>query len=980
MKSQQDKVKFIRISVEEGLSQSSAFSIAQDDLGYIWIATFDGLNRYDGYSIKVYKNDKSNPHSVTDNYIQNLCVDDNGYLWIGTNSKGLCWYDDTKDQFNPIPQKSLENENGLEGTSVLSLVKLDKNRIVALTEEGINLIDINTKKCTKISEKDYLKIENSASLISYFNKEVTPEKTINCMLIDASKNVWEGLNEGLVRTKNESYKKIIYKNEIHNSYSLSSNEITCLYEDRGGVIWVGTSLGGVSKWDRHHENLLLYRNNPFNKKTISNSKIRSFYEDSKHRVWIGTVGGGLNLWDKENDSFTFWNKENSSTLISNKIRDIIEWDGKYVIATDGGGIQSFNPDRSNFKFTSIKEIPLDARVWDLHVDGDNLWVSTFNYGLFKLSNSGVQKFEDEIPTEKITWVYSDEKGSVWVATFGLGLFRIDNGEVKSWSKENSDLSDDRIYSIVPDENGNLWLGTKGGVNHFIIKNEKIISYSVKDGLPNGTVMGIAHGDNDDVWLSTNRGVCHFFYKKDSVANYDVKDGLQNNEFLIHSFIELSSGEMIFGGINGFNVFPLQGLSSNKYKPQIVITDFKLSDKSWVIDSIITIKKSLDLAYYQNEFSFEFSALSYTEPLKNQYQYMMEGYDKAWRDNKYRRFVQYTNLPPGKYKFKVKAANNDGLWNDVPASINVIIHPAFWQTLWFKISIVVLVLLLFVVFYKIRTNQIVKKNEWLEGEVAIRTKEIKEKNLMIEEALNDIQSSIQYAKRIQSAILPPIKVVKEFLPNSFILYKPKDIVAGDFYWMENKEGEVLFAAADCTGHGVPGAMVSVVCNNALNRSVREYGLADPGKILDQTREIVIQEFEESDEDVKDGMDIALCAIEGNVLKYAGANNPLWIVRNGEIIETKAEKQPIGKFDHQTPYTTHTFELQQGDTIYIFSDGYVDQFGGEKGKKFKTANFKKLLLSIQHESMEKQHVLIDEMFEKWRGDLEQLDDVCVIGVRV
>lgn len=251
---------------------------------------------------------------------------------------------------------------------------------------------------------------------------------------------------------------------------------------------------------------------------------------------------------------------------------------------------------------------------------------------------------------------------------------------------------------------------------------------------------------------------------------------------------------------------------------------------------------------------------------------------------------------------------------------------------------------------------------------------------IEEQHKEIKDSMEYAKRIQSAILPPSKLVKEYLQQSFILYKPKDIVAGDFYWMEHIGGKVLFAAADCTGHGVPGAMVSVICNGALNRSVREFELSEPGKILDKAREIVIQEFEKSEEEVKDGMDIALCSLEGMKLEYAGAHNPLWIVRKGEIIETKANKQPIGKFDKQTGYITHSFDLEVGDTIYIFSDGYVDQFGGEKGKKFKAKAFRNLLLSIQEKSMEEQKILIDDAFEAWRGSLEQIDDVCVIGVRV
>jgi len=259
-------------------------------------------------------------------------------------------------------------------------------------------------------------------------------------------------------------------------------------------------------------------------------------------------------------------------------------------------------------------------------------------------------------------------------------------------------------------------------------------------------------------------------------------------------------------------------------------------------------------------------------------------------------------------------------------------------------------------------------------------EVDEQKALIEESHKEITDSIAYAKRIQSAILPPNGQVKELLKDSFILYKPKDVVAGDFYWLEECKGKVLFAAADCTGHGVPGAMVSVICNGALNRSVREYGLTDPGKILDKARDIVIQEFEKSDEEVKDGMDIALCSLEGNKLQYAGAHNPLWIVRANEIIETKADKQPIGKYDNLQPYTTHSFDLQKGDTIYIFSDGYVDQFGGEKGKKFKTKALRELLLSIQDKSMTEQEQLIDKAFETWRGKHEQVDDVCVIGVRI
>jgi serine phosphatase RsbU (regulator of sigma subunit)/tetratricopeptide (TPR) repeat protein len=267
--------------------------------------------------------------------------------------------------------------------------------------------------------------------------------------------------------------------------------------------------------------------------------------------------------------------------------------------------------------------------------------------------------------------------------------------------------------------------------------------------------------------------------------------------------------------------------------------------------------------------------------------------------------------------------------------------------------------------------------------------IEEQKDLVEEKQKEILDSINYAKRIQNAILPSQRVVTNLLPEHFILYLPKDIVAGDFYWMESvndtsnpKNHAVLFAAADCTGHGVPGAMVSVVCNNSLNRSVREYGLTDPGKILDKTREIVVQEFEKSDEDVKDGMDISLCSLslDAKTLSWAGANNPLWIIRNSELIEFKPDKQPIGKIENPKSFATQTIQLQKGDSIYIFTDGLQDQFGGEKGKKFKASKLKEILLSMQQQPLPNQKETLKEAFINWKGRLEQVDDVCVIGVRI
>jgi tetratricopeptide (TPR) repeat protein len=270
--------------------------------------------------------------------------------------------------------------------------------------------------------------------------------------------------------------------------------------------------------------------------------------------------------------------------------------------------------------------------------------------------------------------------------------------------------------------------------------------------------------------------------------------------------------------------------------------------------------------------------------------------------------------------------------------------------------------------------------------------IQQQKVMVELKNKEIVDSINYAKRIQEAILPGKELIDRNLNNGFILFKPKDVVSGDFYWMEEFQGKVYLAVADCTGHGVPGALVSVVCSNALSKALLEDGCVDTGKLLDRTRELVIERFAKSDEEVKDGMDISLIAVEQvpqggmetgvHTIMWSGANNPLWIIRKGsdQVEEVRPDKQPIGKYAGENNFTTHELNLNEGDTLYLFSDGYQDQFGGEKGKKFKPSQLKELFLSLKDTPIKEQKNRIDKVFEDWKGDLEQLDDVCVIGLRV
>jgi tetratricopeptide (TPR) repeat protein len=284
----------------------------------------------------------------------------------------------------------------------------------------------------------------------------------------------------------------------------------------------------------------------------------------------------------------------------------------------------------------------------------------------------------------------------------------------------------------------------------------------------------------------------------------------------------------------------------------------------------------------------------------------------------------------------------------------------------------LILALFLTFFIFNRLRLTRKQKQI----------IEHQKTIVEEKQKEILDSIVYAKRLQDAILPANKTFTSYLPNSFILYKPKDIVAGDFYWLEFKNDLVFVAVADCTGHGVPGALVSVVCSNALNRAVLEFNITDPGKILDKTKELVLETFAKSDKNVSDGMDISLCCInqKTNEIKWSGANNPLWYISNNTFKEIAPNKQPIGKTDSSELFVTHTLQLSKGDSIYLITDGFADQFGGPKGKKFKYKPLKELI--IQNQTIEPLEIKneLELALDQWKGNLEQVDDVCIIGIKI
>lgn len=451
----------------------------------------------------------------------------------------------------------------------------------------------------------------------------------------------------------------------------------------------------------------------------------------------------------------------------------------------------------------------------------------------------------------------------------------------------------------------------------------------------------------------------------------IMEGL-NNIAVIYQ--ELGQYEQALANFNQYLMYSRK--NHDKHSQVIAYHNIALvyQDQKSIIKSISYLDSSIALATEIRDFEDLIEIYdSYTEIFTkaNNYEKAFETFqlkaaakDSLLKQTRDQQFIEMST----KYETDKKDAENKILKSESEKqrTINTAI----------TIGLILVAALAFFVYRSYRVKQ--KANTLLSKQ----NTEIKQQKGIIEEKQKEILDSISYAKRLQEAILPPINHIQKHLPESFIYYKPKDIVAGDFYWMEHKNDLTFIAAADCTGHGVPGAMVSVVCSNALNRAVLEFNLNDPGQILDKTRDLVLETFAKSDADVKDGMDISLASINSKTLEvqWAGAYNPLWYTHKGTMHEVTANKQSIGKTDNPLPFTTHSVRLNKGDSLFLFTDGFADQFGGPKGKKYKYKQLQNLLLESSSLKSNAQLDAIHSAFLKWKGDIEQVDDVCVVGIKI
>ncbi|RMF68459.1 MAG: GGDEF domain-containing protein [Calditrichaeota bacterium] len=699
------------------ISDDRVRAVFEDRRGNLWVGTRDGgLNLLDRASqrFRHFVHDANVPTSLSDNHIRSIAQDARGNLWIGTYSGGL----------DVLPASELAKEDDEKqfvhfrfrgqgaapaGRERVEFVYVDRTGTVWAATYGAGLYRFVPEHSRTADAVP------AGRLVQYRHEPGNPASLSNdfveCILEDEQGEVWVGTNAGgLNRFDRKTERFRAYRLEPDNPNSLSYDNIECLYIDVSGNLWIGTWGGGLNKLRRDAGQFGHLAHRPGRQRGLKHNYVRAVAEDVDGRLWIGTSGGGLTVLDRLRNDFRYFVHQASVpwSLSSNDVRSVLQdRQGNIWVGTYGGGLNLLKKENiEEGRFVSFRHQPgnphslSDDHVWCIHEDdAGTLWLGT-NRGLcrFDVRNGTFTTFRYQ-PAESgslshniVRCVYQDRAGVLWLGTYG-GLTRYEpaTGRMTSFRhdpRDSTSLSHNGVMSIYEDRAGNLWVGTLGGgLNKFDRRKQRFVRYTVKDGLPNGFVHAIQEDEQGNLWLSSNKGLSRFSERNAPGArfrNFDVRDGLQSNEFNVGASCKTRKGELVFGGVNGLNIFQPSAIRDNPNPPAVVLTRFSVFNRPVRYPLALSVLDHISLSFKAHFFAFEFAALDFTDPAKNQYAYKMEGFDADWIRAGTRRYASYTNLNPGTYVFRVKASNSDGVWNDQGLAITVRIEPPFWQTWWFRL--------------------------------------------------------------------------------------------------------------------------------------------------------------------------------------------------------------------------------------------------------------------------------------------------------
>ena len=1026
---------FDNYSVKEGLAHSTVYDIIQDSRGYVWLGSAVGVSCFDGIHFKNYTYE----NGLANDAVQRIVEDKWGNIWFGHKGGAISRFKNDSIQFfrpDTIPaditSMILDREGNIwagsfgmgaikiknpnieilanidfiqyKGTDqldeiVFAMRELQDGTIFFITPRSLKYMDVKDKKFRKFQSEELpqfyqftclftdkkgntwlgtdigglFRMEKDGSVQSYTTKDGLAGDFVSCISQDSEGTIWIGTWGNGIST---------FNNEIFFNYNISNGlpdqKIRCLKPDMEGNMLIGTNENG----------LCIFKSNRFinysENDGIKGKQVNALLEDSKGRFWFGT-DEGLSVMQKTGFGFgktLFYNVENGK-IPENRIKFIEEdKSGKIWVACEHS-IVSFSGESgtSDYNFLVNGYINQNNSITALEADHmGNLWIGTLN-GLivYETINDKVSflKVSDGLAGNDISALFVDSRGMVWIGSNQKGL-SIFNEKDTSFTIIKAGLGYTPIC-ITESTDQTVWIGTQAH-GLLVFKGMNLLKqYRMKDGIFSDFISGITSGINGDIYIGTSRGLNIYKSKEKVFLKYSENAGFTGIEVKKNASIADRDGNIWFGTVKGATRIDISMEKENYKALPVLINGLKINNQDR------RIKDNLVLKSNENSVVIDYIGICITDPQSVVYRIMLEGAEKEWQPETSWNSATFSNLAPGKYTFKVIAKNNSGIWTTEPTTLSFTIKPPFYRSTAFFLIVIFSALAFTFLFIKFRERSLINEKRILAEKVAERTIEISQKNKELEIKNKNITDSIKYAKRIQDAMLTDTEYLKDTLKNYFIFFKPRDIISGDYYWATTKGDFLIFAVVDCTGHGVPGAFMSMLGITLLDEIINKKNITNSGQILDALREGVIKSLKQKGVrgETQDGMDVALCSINTLTweMQYSGAYNPIYIARNNEMHKFKADRMPIGIYFKRTDkFSVQKIQLLDNDVIYLFSDGFADQFGQKKGDKFMNKNFRELLLSIHQKPMDKQKKLLEETLAEWQGTLEQVDDVLVMGVRV
>ena len=942
-----------------------AICFVEDKLGRIVCGNHNGISVIDNGKISNYE--LGNGFGV----VKTITTDNNGNVWIAGNNH-IAKFSDNQLTHYPFDDETF------------TTCYLDShNRLWLSTLDGIYIFDNGR--------------------LNHFS---TPDGTVSRIFEDSKRNVWfQTFNNGVYR----------FNNQIVAHYTsqsgLAGDQVTSFLEDTEGNVWIGTT-NGVSMYGKVIFELLT---------TVSglpNNHILSVAADNDGNVWCGPQSGGLVMFDGQKIKQSEFhsaeiNKEFES--YANTYISMATAKNQLLLGAFFWGMGQFVNGRIIFNDSRLYGIDVNDI---LTTDDGEFWLAT-SHGLihqYGLSTDMYNK-DNGLADDLINFIVRDENGKIWCTT-SMGLSVFDGKQFTTYTMENG-LPNNSCTDIAIDKYGVVWVGTDDGLCRISEKNEQIEfkTYTIHDGLASNSISLVHADQSEKLWIGHVNGLNTIDLETGKIEYYNREDGYLPMDCYQGAATTDTHGNVWFGTIGGLVKYIPDADIKRSTPPRTYITGISLinDDMMQFTDSISSangLPVKLSLPHDKNVIRIDWIGIHYTIPSKIRYRYILDRYEKTWHEASIETSREYS-LSPGTYTFKVMACNNDGVWNEEPVSYSFTIRPPWWATIMAYVVYAIIVFIAIYLYIRWRERSLREKNRILEDKVYERTLEIElqkqnilainndlkeyQEELIIQRDMaaaqrdkidaqrTEIMDSIRYAKRIQKAIMPKPEVLSEIIPDHFLLFRPRNIVSGDYFWAARKDGKSVVVAADCTGHGVPGAFMSMLGISVLNDIVLRQEINSASTILDTLRTNLKSLLSQTGAtgEQRDGMDMALCIIDNQAmeLQYAGAYNSVYMVRNKELIEYRADKMPVGiHIGAEKPFTNYDIKLERDDMLYIYSDGYVDQFGGPNDEKFKKKPFKQLLVDISDLPSNQQKEILVKTHDDWKGEKAQVDDIIIIGIRI